>query len=204
MRPFVTGWVIVALTPALGFTQPLAKFPAAKHAGAELKYVSGVPVLTVSGGVPTWAAASGGGGYTQIATTTVSVAVANVTFSSIPTSYGDLYVVIEGISHDNGSSTTIGLYLSANNGSSYTGNPIVTTGSSGNTFTWYGGIQIPGYLKNAGVITSGLTFLSALDGGAASASSPVSSWRVSGGLNNIRFLAAAGNIDAGTITLFGR
>jgi hypothetical protein len=58
-------------------------------------------VLTVSGGVPTWAAPASGGGMTLLSTTTLSGAT--TTISAISGSYTDLQVVI------------YGAYVSANN-----------------------------------------------------------------------------------------
>jgi hypothetical protein len=52
-------------------------------------------VLTVSGGVPTWAAPAGGGGITLLSTTTLSGA--SVTVSSISQDYQTLYIVVNGI-----------------------------------------------------------------------------------------------------------
>jgi hypothetical protein len=49
-------------------------------------------ILTVAGGVPTWAAPAAGGGMTLISTTTLSGG--STTLSSIPSTYIDLYVVI--------------------------------------------------------------------------------------------------------------
>ena len=49
-------------------------------------------ILTVSGGVPVWAAPAAGGGMTLISTTTLSGG--STTLSSIPSTYIDLYVVI--------------------------------------------------------------------------------------------------------------
>ena len=49
-------------------------------------------ILTVAGGVPTWAAPAAGGGMTLISTTTLSGG--STTLSSIPSTYNDLYIVI--------------------------------------------------------------------------------------------------------------
>ena len=52
-------------------------------------------ILTVSGGVPSWAAPAAAGGMTLISTTTLSGAT--VTLSSIPQTYKDLVVIITGM-----------------------------------------------------------------------------------------------------------
>jgi hypothetical protein len=58
-------------------------------------------VLTVAGGVPTWAAAAAGGGMTLLSTTTLSGA--STTISSIDQTYKNLQIVFYGV---NPSSTT--------------------------------------------------------------------------------------------------
>lgn len=55
-------------------------------------------VLTVSGGVPSWATPSGGGGLTLLSTTTLSGA--STTVSSISQSYKTLYVYAYGLTND--------------------------------------------------------------------------------------------------------
>jgi hypothetical protein len=52
-------------------------------------------VLSVSGGVPAWATVSSGA-MTQIADTTLTTSTADITFSSIPSTYNHLKVVISG------------------------------------------------------------------------------------------------------------
>jgi hypothetical protein len=51
-------------------------------------------VLTVAGGVPTWAAPATGGGMTLINTGGTTLTGASVTISSIPSTYNDLLIVI--------------------------------------------------------------------------------------------------------------
>ena len=53
-------------------------------------------VLTVSGGIPSWATPAGGGGMTLLSTTTLSGT--STTISSISQSYKNLYIVGRGIS----------------------------------------------------------------------------------------------------------
>src|SRR5262245_30551741 len=49
MRSHFAGWLVVVCS-SVSFAQAPVTFPAARHAGGELKYVSGVPVLTLAGG----------------------------------------------------------------------------------------------------------------------------------------------------------
>jgi hypothetical protein len=50
-------------------------------------------VLTVAGGVPTWAAPAGGGSYTLISTTNAATS-SNVDLTSIPQTYQDLMIIV--------------------------------------------------------------------------------------------------------------
>ena len=76
-------------------------------------------VLTVAGGVPTWATAAGGYSTTLISTTTLSGA--STTISSIPTTYSTLLLVGYGINVTAGSNFAMNMTI---NGAStgYTGN----------------------------------------------------------------------------------
>jgi hypothetical protein len=78
-------------------------------------------ILTVAGGVPSWAAAPSSGGMTLISTT--SLTGASVTLSSIPQTYVSLYLVMSGLTNATGNgvnrlalnavtnlTSTIGLY----------------------------------------------------------------------------------------------
>ena len=86
-------------------------------------------VLTVSGGVPTWAAPAGGGGMTLMSTTTLSGA--STTISVAANSYKQLQLVVRGLDCTNDSDVflqingiTTSIYVPANigsnNGSAYT------------------------------------------------------------------------------------
>ena len=72
-------------------------------------------VLTVAGGVPTWAAPSAGGGMTLLSTTTLSGA--STTISSISGAYKNLYFVMSGVTRSTAGVT--GIRFNANSGSVY-------------------------------------------------------------------------------------
>lgn len=69
-------------------------------------------VLTVAGGVPSWATPAAGGGMTLISTTTLSGS--STSLSSIPQTYKHLYIV-----HNATGSSSAGLRLKINNVSNY-------------------------------------------------------------------------------------
>jgi hypothetical protein len=75
-------------------------------------------VLTVSGGVPTWATASSGGGYTLINSGGTSLSGTATTVSSIG-GYTHLFFVIEGASRSSGSGVEYWLRFNSDSGSNY-------------------------------------------------------------------------------------
>jgi hypothetical protein len=79
-------------------------------------------VLTVSGGVPTWAAPASAGGLTEIGTINFSTATS---FTSIPTTYVNLYLVVNGF----GTTTSGNPMIRLNNDSSTSYNRTVIYGN---------------------------------------------------------------------------
>jgi hypothetical protein len=75
-------------------------------------------VLTVSGGVPTWASAASGGGFTLITDTQAS-ASASVNFTSISGTYKHLLLTWEGLRSTTDTSTQYDIRLNADSGSNY-------------------------------------------------------------------------------------
>jgi hypothetical protein len=63
---------------------------------ARLAIGTSADVLTVSGGIPAWAAPAAGGGFTEISSTSPS-GVSTVTFSSIPATYKHLVVSVKNL-----------------------------------------------------------------------------------------------------------
>jgi hypothetical protein len=83
-------------------------------------------ILTVAGGVPTWATPAAGGGMTLIQTLTLSGA--STTSSSIAGTYKHLFVVVKGAT----ASTNTDFYLRMNSdsGANYFRNVVTTSGTS--------------------------------------------------------------------------
>lgn len=84
---------------------------------ARLAIGSTSQVLTVSGGVPTWATPASGGGFTLISTTVPSSST-GFSFSSISSSYKHLLITWNGIIHSN-SSTAFDIRLNNDSGANY-------------------------------------------------------------------------------------
>jgi len=79
---------------------------------ARLAIGSAGQVLTVSGGVPTWASPAASGAYTSLASGTITNGSTELTFSSISASYTDLLLVIRGWSNG---SNSVDTYARVNN-----------------------------------------------------------------------------------------
>lgn len=75
-------------------------------------------ILTVSGGVPTWAAPASSGSLTLLATSTVSAAD-GVSFTSISTSYTNLYMTWENVYFDSVGDKYYYLRFNNDSGSNY-------------------------------------------------------------------------------------
>jgi hypothetical protein len=87
-------------TDASGMTNPMTTtgdtiYSSSGSTPARLAIGSTGNVLTVAGGVPTWAAPAGGGSLTLLSTTTISGT--STTVSSISQSYKHLYIMIYGV-----------------------------------------------------------------------------------------------------------
>lgn len=158
-----------------------------------------------SGGL-SWAAA-GGGGWTQIAQTTISGTVANVTFSSIPQTYGDLLLYVSGAQHNNASSRQLMLQYSSDNGSTSSGSTAAFwTSSVAPTTSASGALMLLGYRQGNGVVVDGNVDDYADVSGNYSAMYPPSSGLLfaPSALNWLRAEWSVGSFTAGTLTLYGR
>jgi hypothetical protein len=115
-------------------------------------------VMTVSGGVPSWATPAGGGGMTLISETVASAST-GISFTSLG-SYKQLLLMWTGISHSaNGS--TFGLRFNANSGTVYYSIGFQSVGTSYNTsesaLAQIGGYQTAQTYTFGESVTAGLT-----------------------------------------------
>jgi hypothetical protein len=94
---------------------------------ARLGIGSSAQVLTVASGVPSWATPTSGG-MTLISETTAS-ALSSLSFSSIPSTYKQLFLYWEGIYHSD-NSTQFGIKFNNSTTEIYWGNILTATGSS--------------------------------------------------------------------------
>jgi hypothetical protein len=181
-------------------------------------------VLTVTGGVPTWAAPGASGAYTSLATGTLSGST--VTISSIPSTYTDLYLLIKGSNLSTDAFETI-----RPNGSSATN--YITTGIYGrvtDTFSSVGSsggsgitMNLPNIALNKGGITTNIYALSFYNYANASQHKVISAyftpwdatantaavgfsttrWSVTDAISSINIVTNTGTFSGGTYELFG-
>jgi len=163
-------------------------------------------VLTSNG--TTWTSAvPPGGAWTQIATTTISSPVANVTFSSIPQTYNDVLLLFNGVSHTSAFSTQLAVLSSSDNGTTINSAFTVFVGeSTAASASVHGGFLVTGYKNLYGVVSAGAADFGSDYGFGTTASSGRSvPFRLAAALNWLRVENSnADNLDAGTITLLGR
>jgi hypothetical protein len=120
-------------------------------------------------------------------------------FTSIPQYYNTLHAVFKGVSHDDGSARAFRFETSDDNGSSWSA--ARSSGSHSASVTIYGGLWLPRYTGTAGV---GLFQPDAISGPPSTGNTGVHvPWRATAGINGLRFSFAAGNLDAGSIDLWG-
>jgi len=152
--------------------------------------------------------------YEPIATTTLSSSVANVTFSSIASTYTDLYLVIS----DYGNvtvGTDIFMRFNSDSGTNYSVTFMYGTGSSAlsSRTTNASGIRL-GYndnyspmlrvnIMNYSNSTTNKTILSRDDSASNVTEATVGLWRSTAAINTVTILASSGNLNAGTYTLYG-
>jgi hypothetical protein len=180
-------------------------------------------VLTVSGGVPAWSAPAAAGGFTSLATGTLSGST--VTISSIASTYTDLYLLIKGsnLSTDafesirpNGSTTnyiTAGIYGRVTDTFSSVG----SSGGSGIT------MNLPNIALNKGGITTNTyalyfynyanasqhkvisAFFTPWDATAntAAVGSSTTRWSDTSAISSINIVTNTGSFSGGTYELFG-
>lgn len=122
-----------------------------------------------------------------------------IDFTGIPTTYSDLMLVFNGVSHNFASNA--GLNMSTSDGTTYSSGSSVSNQIPA-TGTWYGSILIPGYNENGGRLTGGIenhannTLLTPIDASR--------SWRHDGGMKAVRFSLTSGSFDLGSVVLKGR
>lgn len=153
--------------------------------------------------------------YEPIATTTVTSAVSNVTFSSIPSTYTDLVLVVNPLST---SSAGVDIYMQFNSDTNtnysvtfvYGNGSSSTSGRTTNATQLrlaYNGTNDNPMLRYNIMNYSNSTTRKVIVGGDDAASNVTAMstgiWRSTAAISSIKLYASSGNITGGTFTIYG-
>ena len=157
--------------------------------------------------------------YEPIATQTLASAAATITFSSIPSTYTDLKIVLTGLA---GGASNVRLRLNNDSGANYSGTYIYGNGTSGASTRYtsqtsfftsepYADATTPSLLiyeinsyKNTSVYKTILETLSSDKNGSGSVENAVGLWRSTSAVNRIDLSFSATTFSTGTIaTIYG-
>ena len=176
-------------------------------------------VLTSNGSVPSWATPSSGG-MTLISTTTLTGA--SVTLSSIPATYNDLFIVVRNF-RPTSDNQSLKYYFNGDTAANYRtqgGTNYATSGGAGT----YAVTSMDTVVSNDNTTNNGQHIFNIYDyantttwkfaeviTNVSDSTTPTSLNRVlsygaynqTGALSSITFFAAAGNMTAGTVLLYG-
>jgi len=145
-------------------------------------------------------------GYTFIETLNGASGTPATLSSTNLSSYDELYIVVQGVSHNSGGAAALRIATSINNGSSYQ-TALQLHGSTGSAAsTYYGNVQIVGMKRGSAMIRSNVFASTSSDQGAPSTSGEYQGWSRNGTspIDAIQFTFSAGSFDAGTIDVYGR
>ena len=183
---------------------------------ARLGIGSSGQILTVSGGIPSWAAASSGGGMTLLESGSFGTS-ASVTTGTLSGAYKDLVVYIYGTTFGTGSAN-LQMRLNSDTGSNYAND----TGSQGNNYPWSNNSMIIAYQQftnsnayvnskiimtsyskaNTSKIADSLSF-GRYSSTTYSYARMLSSWSNTAAITTLTFFPSAGNFVTGTYEVYG-
>jgi hypothetical protein len=180
-------------------------------------------VLTVSGGVPTWATLASGGAMTLLSTTTLSSSTTDISIT--PTGYKDLQIYMKDFQF----SADAGFWFTLNNDTttynyigalayyrSVNGNAGVSASADNQvSLSYYDWLS--GNYNNTGCITifditntstgkSGMYSLNGSSTGSANAKQSYNAsfaWLNTSAISSIQFKSSGGNMSAGSIEIYG-
>ena len=152
-----------------------------------------------------------GSTYTPIATTTLGSAAASYTFSSIPSTYTDLVLII----NPNSTVDNMNFRFNGDTGTNYSNTWLFGDGSSASSTrgtnrttiagTVSSGLEIVRFqIMNYSNTTTYKSTLNRPDDAANYVGANVGLWRSTAAINSVTILAGSGNIPAGAmLTLYG-
>lgn len=161
-------------------------------------------VLTSNG--TTWASsASPRDAWVQISS--AAFVAGGTTFSSIPTTYSDLLVVLYDVVNTSGGTSAIWAYLGTSTTFQTTPIKLITAYSDGNYA--YSTVLLPNYKAdrggifiNSGIESSALASPATATGGVTV--DDAGTWRVTGGINRIKVSTDGLSSSGGTVVLYGK
>lgn len=195
-------------------------YASAANTPARLGIGSSAQVLTVAGGIPSWATPAGGGGMTLLSTTTLSGAT--TTISSISGSYKTLYAVIHSVENStnngffsvepNASSTITGLdNIYAQTVTNNTNGPLYLSRNASGFYpsrtnannAW--ALTIENYASATNSKSFNVTGGYASDnlGGNVGGFTSFGAINTTSAISSLVFRNAGGNFSAGTVLLYG-
>lgn len=175
-------------------------------------------VLTVSGGVPTWATPASGGGLTLLSTNTISSGSSSLVISSISGSYTNLLIVMNKLYFSTNdqefrvrlNGITSGNYLYGGfiaNG--FTSDDTTqfaagrTTTNSGNQYPLCGYIFIPRYANSGTVHVSIETTSQEATAGGKRGAYITGNFDAASAISSVTLLPASGTMSGGTVYVYG-
>lgn len=140
--------------------------------------------------------------WKQIASVTVGAPQAAVDFSSIPLTWDTLILLYKDASHDSGSSQTLQIQFSNDNGATKTTAINIGASASGASMI-SGGLLVNGYSRDVSfAVPSFATSGSSLFAQSGNPTVNSIAIRADGGINFVRVVYSGGNVDGGTFTLY--
>lgn len=142
------------------------------------------------------------GGWTQIGSTLTTTGAGPWAFTSIPTTYSDLMILVSVVSDS--TTATLVVNISDDNGTTYSGNfPISASGVSK---TWKGAVKIPFYQGLFGLIHAAIDddAGTAPYVGNATATNREYAWYTDAAIDAVRVAMTAGTLTTVNISLWGK
>jgi len=173
-------------------------------------------VLTVAGGVPSWATASSGG-MTLLSTTTLTGA--SVTVSSIPSTYKELRIFVQNFSPSTDAENLL-MRVNSDSGSNYASTNTISNTSltkAAQTFFFLSAgadngvtsstmdVSLPNYANTAAVkqFSSDSFVTNSTTTSNWNMQRYVGVWNNTSAISSLTFLCGSGNLSTGTVLLYG-
>lgn len=170
-------------------------------------------VLTVAGGIPSWASPAAGGGMTLINTGGTTLTGASVTISSIPATYKNLQLIVQNFKPATNTSNLV-IRFNGDSGNNYATDEDGSSASFGSSFFYGSGQANSTNANGLNVIdifdytsaTWKCAFVTGLVNASATTFNSFTTLGVYNGtsaISSITLLSSSGNLTSGTAYLYG-